>query len=176
VGTTQIGIGIAIRRQPKASTHKPVMEPGEPWAINRACKPDASTDDQRTPKAMFSIPTCEAMFAEPEPIMFAEPEAMMFACKVMLSHCETRSTKSPAAELMTAHPRATHPRPAESMGAHSRATHPTAARESMSTHPRPAAHSVAATHPRAAVTTKVRRVRDAYCASDDGSSDNASDR
>jgi hypothetical protein len=171
VGTTQIRIGIAIRRQPKASTHKPVMEPGEPWPINRAGKPDASTDDQRTPKAMFNIPICEAMFAESEATMLVEPEAMMFACKVMLSHCETRSTKSPAAEFMTAHPRATHPRPAESMGAHSRA-----ARESMSTHPRPAAHSVAATHARAAVTTKVRRVRAAYCASHDASSDNASDR
>jgi hypothetical protein len=83
VGTTQIGVGIiipiAIPGQPKASAHKPVMEPAEPWTIDRARKPDASTDDQRTPKAMFSIPTCEAMFAETEAIVFAEPEPMMFA-------------------------------------------------------------------------------------------------
>ena len=66
MGTTQIRviIPIAIPGQPEASAHKPVMEPAEPRPIHRACKPDASTDDQRTPKAMFSIPTCEAMFAD----------------------------------------------------------------------------------------------------------------
>ena len=120
MGTTQIRvviiIPIAIPGQPKASALKPVMEPSEPWTIDWSRKPDASTDDQRTPKPMLSIPTCEPMSAEAEPIMVAEPEPMMFASrKAMLSHCECRSTKSPAAELTTA-----HPRPAESMGAHSR--------------------------------------------------------
>ena len=93
MGTTQIRVGIiipiAIPGQPKASALKPVMEPSEPWTIDWSRKPDASTDDQRTPKPMLSIPTCEPMSAEAEPIMVAEPEPMMFASrKAMLSHCE----------------------------------------------------------------------------------------